>query len=245
MLFKSKAVIIKSTRFSETSIITRLYTQSHGVLSFHVPGVYSRKSSFKPSYFQPLQIVEIDFYYRQNKNLLKLREIRIVLSSQHLSPSVNKTALAMIISEVIYKTVKEEEKNENLFRFLYESISLLHNSDGALHNFLLFFLLHYTYYIGFSPSGRYSDHTPVFNLLQGRFTAGGKEHELTMSKSESLMLSDILELKMQDFNSIKTEPEQRHQLLNHLISYYEIHISGFSNLNSYTVLREVFLSASN
>ena len=57
----------------------------------------------------------------------------------------------MFISELLYKTLKEEEANPALFDFLINAIQLLDIKDEGIQNFHLVFLLHYMKYLGIYP----------------------------------------------------------------------------------------------
>lgn len=63
-----------TTKYSETSIIARIYTEKFGLLSFMVKGVRSAKSKSKASMMQPLSLLDLEFQYHENRGLLYIKE---------------------------------------------------------------------------------------------------------------------------------------------------------------------------
>jgi len=240
MLLKSSAIAIKTVKYAESSLIVRLYTQSHGLLSFYVKGAYSPKSAFKPSFFIPLQVLEIDFYYRENKNLLSLKEIKAEKSFSNNVFEKDKSPIALMMTELILKTVKEEEKNVVLYDFLISSIQILTNTKLKTSNFFLFFMVHLTKYLGFAPLNNFSVQNQLFDIQSGGFLPAESESAFSLNAEDSYLLNQLINIPMNDFSEIKITIHQRHNLLEKMLMYYEIHIDGFNRLNSLQVFREIF-----
>ena len=240
MLAKTTGIVIKTTRFSETSLIAKIYTHSHGMLSFLVPGVFSRKPAVSPSLLQVLQVVELDFYFHSHKNLLKIREIKNTLDAKDIYGNIPKTSLATVISELIFKTIKEEEQNESLFDYCLSGVKLLNDSNGKLNHFFLLFALHYTKYIGFYPVNNYFENQPAFHLLSGRFVSQSHGNDLCMTIEESRYFHILLQTVLEEYPHLSIPAVHRQNLLKHLLSYYEIHVNGFTKLKSFEILRMVF-----
>lgn len=244
MLVKSQGIIIKTTRYSESSLIAKIFTRSHGMLSFYIQGVFLKKSSFKPSYFFPLTLVELDFYFRENKNLLKIKEIKPVEYRFNAEWETSKTPLFLIFSELINKCVKEVEKNEKMFIFFKEIISLL-NEDKQQNdsNMFIFFMVNFSNYLGFSMQNNFSDLNCFFDLKSGNFVHESLQSSFCLSFEESKFLSVILNANLSEYNSIFIPFQLRLNLIEHLIFYYKIHIEGFTGLKSFEIFRKVFLNS--
>ena len=74
MLNKTRAIVLHHVRYGETSIIITFYTEKYGRLACMANGVRSRKARFPAILFQPLTIVDTDFYYRQNREIQRIKE---------------------------------------------------------------------------------------------------------------------------------------------------------------------------
>ena len=143
MLAKSQGIVIKSTRYSESSAIVKMYTLSHGMLSFMIQAVYSKKSSLKPALLQPMQVLDLDYYFTDNKTLHKIKEARSAFSLNHLHFEMKRSAVALVVSELIFKCVQEEEENEALYKFLVSCIQIMDDPGKDSNNFLVYFLAMY------------------------------------------------------------------------------------------------------
>ncbi|MGB1019057.1 MAG: DNA repair protein RecO, partial [Chitinophagales bacterium] len=106
MLVKTEALILKTTKFRETSLIVKAYTQSHGVLSFIVNGVRTAKKTNKAVLFQPLNYLDIIVYYKENKGLLHLKEYKFNMLYQEIPFNIVKSSLAILMLEVVEHIVK-------------------------------------------------------------------------------------------------------------------------------------------
>ena len=240
MLVKTSGIVIKSTRYSESSSITKIYTRTHGMLSFIIQGVFSKSSRIKPSLLQPLQLLELDFYYKENQNLMRIKEARSLhrLNQMHFDPK--RSTIVIVCAELIYKSIREEEKNEEMYDFLVQSIVTLDETDKNLVNFLLFFLLHFSKFLGFFPTNTYSAETPVFSLYDGIFRPHAPLHISMIEPPDSELLGRLIECEADQFDSLQIPRQNRHRLIDNMIDYYKIHVAGFEKLNSYEVLKSMY-----
>jgi DNA repair protein RecO (recombination protein O) len=241
MLTKSQGIVVKSTRYSESSAIVKIYTRQYGMLSFLIPGAYSKKSQLKAALLQPLQILELDFYYTENKNLYKIKEAKTARVLNNIHFERNRSANALVVSELIHKCIQEEEQNVELFAFLIQCIELLDDEKRNISNFLLMYLLHFSKYIGFFPSDNYTPSNPYFDLYEGRFKSGSGINKYLIDEESSSILQKLLKLDLLVFDSLEISSSGRLKLIEHLVDYYKIHISNFQQLNSFEVIKALYV----
>ena len=233
MLVKTEGIILKTTKFKETSLIVKAYTQSHGVLSFIVNGVRTEKNSNKAVLFQALNFLDLIVYYKENKNLLRLKEYKFNTLYQELPFNIVKSSIALLMLEVIEHTLNEEEENEELYEFIKNSFLRLDLVQKGIANFHLYFLLEFMYYKGIQAQGKFSFETPYFNIQEGCFT-----NDSYLNGNLDAKLSEKLSklLHKEEINLNKTS---RKQLLEKIFLYYRIHIDGFRKIKSLDILETV------
>jgi len=233
MLVKTEGIILKTTKFKETSLIVKAYTQSHGVLSFIVNGVRTEKNSNKAVLFQALNFLDLIVYYKENKNLLRLKEYKFNTLYQELPFNIVKSSIALLMLEVIEHTLNEEEENEELYEFIKNSFLRLDLVQKGIANFHLYFLLEFMYYKGIQAQGKFSFETPYFNIQEGCFT-----NDSYLNGNLDTKLSEKLSklLHKEEINLNKTS---RKQLLEKIFLYYRIHIDGFRKIKSLDILETV------
>lgn len=232
MLYKSGAIVLRQVDYGDASKIVTLYTENHGRISCMVNGVRSKKPRFAPTLFQPLTLLEIDFYYRPGREVQRLKEAVCPFHYQSILYDHVKSSIAIFLAEVLYQVLREEESNLVLFSFIYHALQLLDTSKSGITTFHHWFMLHLSRYLGFYPDEKVftersypSDYMQAFAGLTSQ--QKNALRQLAESPQSSPELSDLTH-------------SGRNELLESIIRYYTIHIDGISRLRSLSVLQEVF-----
>ncbi len=77
MLHTTKGIVIHQFKFKEKSVIAKIYTEKFGMQSYIINGVRSKKSANKYAYLQPLSLVEINAYHKENRGLQQHKSNKI------------------------------------------------------------------------------------------------------------------------------------------------------------------------
>jgi len=242
MQTKTQGIVLKSTKFSETSIVAHIYTLDYGMLGFMIHGARSSKAKISANLFQPLYLLDIVLYYHDPNKLQKIKEVRSNPALHHIPFDIGKTAIGFFMAEVLYKTLYEEGANYDLYNFLKQTIQKLDQEVTHYANFPVFFLVLLSAYLGFFPRNNYAATHPHFNLKEGYFTDEPMVEEESIDQECSSYLSQILEADFENLENITIPEDKRLLLLNKFLDYYRFHMGGFSRLNAYQVLREVLRS---
>lgn len=236
MLAKTKAIVLNTVRYQEKSLIVNAYTASFGLLSFFIPSAFGNKrSGTNIAFFQPMNVLMIDFDYQSNKNMQRLKEVNVLETNHHIHFDVYKNSQAIFLAEIIKQTIKEHEENDRLFNFLHSSISALNHQDLNA-DFHLVFMLKLTKFLGFMPSNILSSNT-FFDLESGSFLGHSTFHSLSLEDSDLLKKLIIL---ASDETKVKLSFVERKITLKNLLKYYQFHVVGFKEPKSLLVLQEVF-----
>jgi DNA repair protein RecO (recombination protein O) len=240
MLIKCKAIILKTVDYSENSVVLKCLTDTHGIQSYMVNGVRSKKGSIKPSHLLPLTLLELESYHQQNKGLQRIKELRCVPQLKSLHFDLYKSAIGIFMAEVIHKIVKDENHIDMpLFTFLYNSIQILDLQTEQTGNFPIFFLVHLTKYLGFYPKGSFTESTNGFDTREGLFEEYSIRNPFQLSPELSEKLFTVLQYSIADNFEVSIPYQQRTQLLELMIDYYKEHIEGVLDIKSHKVLAEV------
>lgn len=218
MLYKTKGVVFRFTRFGETSIIVTIFTDHFGLQSYLVNGVRSKNAKGKIALFQPLTLLEMVVYHRENANINRIKEVKCIHAYQTIHLDFVKASVAMFITEVLNKTVREESHARELCEFLISSLVML-DTLSQVENFHLIFLMKLSGFLGFGP----------------QITADVLGWRIPDPLVEQILKSLI----SADYNQkIPITNEQRREILDLIISFYNEH-TGMSELKSLQVLREI------
>lgn len=242
MLTKTEGFVLNSIKYSETSIICKVYTHALGLRTYIINSVRTNKPKHKAVFFQPLTLLNLVVYERENKDIQRIKEYQPIEVFQSLPFDIFKSSIALFITEILNRTIKEQESNPHLYDYLKSTILYLEYTDDSLGNFPLYFLLQLSRYLGFGPQNNYTLKTPYFDLIEGEFI-GIEEEEipppLFMDKELSKMLSEVLDMSETDFVQKKIKRADRRQLFRWLLQYYGQHIENFKELKSVEVLEAV------
>ncbi len=236
MLYTSEAIVLKILKYSENSSIIHLFTLKYG----HQVVLTSRKSGkskhTKPP-IMPLAILEIESYLSNKKEIQRLKDYAYVSPFQSIPFHPAKNAIALFLSEIYWTCSNKEDTNPTLYDFFKTSISYFDIIEDGIPNFHLKNLIDLSRLLGFSPVNNYSDSRPYFNFHHGSFQV--LENSETCNAHVSFYFSELITKSMEHASTLKIEAKSRSAILDDLLVYFKIHMSGFKMPKSIDVFREM------
>ena len=246
MLHKTRGIALQTVKFSETSIIARIYTEVFGLQSYLIKGIRKQHSRIKPGLFQPLTILDLTVYHKEKGNLQALKDASNLHPYQSLPFDIIKSSVALFISEMIYKSIREEEPDQGLFDFLIRTCTGLDSMQQSVALFPLMFLLGLTRYLGFYPQAGDPLKKEIFDLKEGVFQANPPEHQYCIMPPSSTLFKELIKVEENKLDcrylslNLQQEPlKSRGDLLEKMLLYYKLHLPGFQEVRSHKVLRTV------
>jgi DNA repair protein RecO (recombination protein O) len=240
VLEKTKAIVFKTLKYGETSLILDLYTEELGLRSYLVNGVRKTKASQHAAHFQLMSLLDLIVYHQENKDLCRIKEIKLDYAFERLPFEIERSSIGVFMLELSRKSIKEREKNSNLFRFLYNWFIFLDQSKEKMANYHLLFLIELTQFLGFSPTLTNSDDAIYFDMMEGVFVPDIPFHTYYMGKGETALLKLLLGYTRANVHTLKISRTDRSKCLLALIDFYKIHVENFQHLNSLDVLIELW-----
>ena len=161
-----QGIILKTSPYSETQKIIRIYTKEKGYLSMISSSVVFKR---KTKTVHLLQISEIEFFENEKSDLHKLRQISPIINLPELYFDIFKMNILLLWGEILNLILKNEGKNEELFDYLTHSIEYLNSTHNDIGNFNLYFLYRLAGFIGFRINTSSWQENYVFNINDGSF----------------------------------------------------------------------------
>ena len=239
MLQKARGIVLHTLNYSEASVIAHIYTDAFGLQSFLLNGVRKQKAKFNANLLQPLSCIELVAYFKPGKSLHRVAELNASPAFTTIPYDTVKTTIALFLAEVMYRSIREEEKNEGLFEFIYNSVLYLDHQQQSFHLFHLLFMVKLSRFLGFYPKAGQAGSGTVFDLREGIFTNQLPLHADIMDAETGNFLTRLLESNLDTLDGIYILPAQRKILLKDLVTYYELHQTHGFQLRSLPVLEEV------
>ena len=149
MLHKTQGIVLGYIKYRETSVIVNVFTEAWGLQGYLVQGVRTKKPRYSIALFQPLTLLDMVVYHKKQGGLQRVAEVKCHRPNSHILGNLKKAAMAVFLAEFLGKVVREEERNEHLFNFLWQSVVKLDEQTVQYDLFHLRFLLQLSHYLGF------------------------------------------------------------------------------------------------
>lgn len=237
MLLKTQGIILRTVKYGETSLIVDAYTADKGRQSYIVNSVRSQKAKIKQSVVAVGSFVDLVVYHRDTKDVNRIKEVKPAYVYKSIPFDVIKGTVALFMSELLGKTVKESEENPMLFDFIVNSFVALDEAERVAL-FPLVFSVVLVQHLGFSPGNEWTEQTPYFDIREGLFV-DFEPHLLYMNASQSRWFYYLLSADVANMNEIAIPKQERRGILDGVLDYYKHHVDNFKELNSHMILRSV------
>ncbi len=242
MTHKTKAIVLRTIKYGETSLVVTVFTELFGVQTYMVNGVRSsKKASAKANYFLPGAILDLLVYHHEQKNMQRIREFGWAVLYQHVLSDVIKNSIALYMVELLYKCLKQPEQNEPLFYFCEDVLLCLDRADRVITaNMPLYFSLQLCHFLGFKMNDDYNEVQQVLDLREGSFVTEQPAHPDFIDGSNAMLTSQLLKVMHPDeLSHFHLHHEVRRKLLNYYHNYYALHIQDFGEMKTLSVLQDV------
>jgi len=239
MISKTRGIVLRTINYSETSIISKIYTEQFGIQSYLIKGARRKTASVKANLFQPLALLDLVVYKKENKLLQALKEARAEIHFTSIPNHPAKTSILFFLNEVLLKCLQEEENNPELFLFIHESVLALDQEEKYFSNFHLIFLVRFSRFLGFFPQGKFSEVNSIFDLREGKFSAIEPMHPDFLPKDLSRLFGKVMLGNYYSGEKLALSGKERQTLLEIILRYYQLHLSYAGSISSHKVLEQI------
>lgn len=237
MIETTKAIVLLTIKYGDTSLIATCYTEKCGVKSYMLRGVLkAKKAKVKTAYFQPLMQLNLIANHNNKGALNTIRDIEVVHFYSSIYVNIKKQTIALFLAEILNQSVREEEYNKALYTYLETSFLWLDMHDDS-SNFHLLFLLNLTKFLGFYPKMN-NVQSPYFDMIEGEFTVVKKPNVISGQNLDQF--KKLLGINFDVLHKVNFNAANRQVVLAMLIQYFELHLSGFKKPKSLAILKTVF-----
>ena len=239
-MHQSRAIVLRQIKYSETSLILKIYTEKEGLLSFIAKGVRGKKGKLRSAQFQALSLLDLSYRETRKSELRQIVDLKVIDPFTDLPFNPIKRTIAIFIAELIQNAIKEQEPNKKLFEFLYNSINWIDLSKQSYSHFHLLFMIKFTKYLGFYPMLEGYKDAQYFDLQQGVFSGSRPQNTHYIDSEELNAWKQLVNAKLESNNSHMFSNTLKRKLLQTMMLYYKLHLIHFKELNSHHILQSVF-----
>lgn len=236
MLVNTPGIVLHSLKYSETSLVCKIFTKELGLQSYLLQGVRSSGKKNKAALFRPMNMLDMVVYHKKDhKGLQRIKEYSLGYIYRDLPFNIVKSSLAMFYTEVLHHAIKEDVADAELYHFIQSSLEELDQATEHLADRHIRFLLGLSGHLGFLPEGDFTDQTPFFDLIEGSYVVNRPIHPNYLDQELSIPLSKVLNSEQ----GYVVPVSSRGPLLEKMIDLFRYHIDGFPPLRSHTILKDV------
>lgn len=229
MLYTTQGIVLNYTKYRETSIIAKVFTETLGLQAYIVRGVRKQKPKYSVALFQPLTLLDMVVYHKKQASVQRVAEVQCHTPNSDILNNIKKAATAIFLAELLAKVIREEEHNARLFHFLWQAVIRLNEQMAGYEWFFLICMLQLSHYLGFGISTAQDIDTQLRRLGQywklDRETLEGLHTLLPGSKIEE--------------GHIKMNKAVKRRVTEVIIKFYQLHVGSLETLKSLKVLQAI------
>jgi DNA repair protein RecO (recombination protein O) len=236
MYTKTQGIVLQSIKYSDHSLIVKIFTRRNGVVSFIIKNAFSKKSNQPASYFAPLTILEIVYKEPYTEKLTFLKEVTLAHPFHAIHFDIKKNSIRLFYQELLMKLLYHANApDEPLFHFIAEHLIELEAIQKLALDFHIVFLIQLIQQLGYNPELNFSLQTPYFSIEDSNFGSRFVETPLILSKEASYYLFTILKKQHQTISNKQT----RIELMNGMILYLMKYNKQIQEIESVVILSDV------
>jgi DNA repair protein RecO (recombination protein O) len=241
MVYNTQGIVLRTIKYGETSVVVSVFTETFGIQSYMVNGVRTTGKNTKAQYFQPSALLDLQVSHNELKSLQRIKDVKWSLLFTNIFSDIFKNAVAIFAVELLTKSLKQPEVNDDLFHFCVDFLRELDESRPAVTaNLPLYFAIHLTSFLGLKIQDNYAGANSYFDFKEGKFTTQ-KGDDVFADEETNFQLAELLKtLQPRDLDQIKLSRQRRVILLNVLEKYYAWHLNDFGKMKSLIILQQLF-----
>ncbi len=249
MIGKSRIIVLHTIKHSDNGLIVQCYSNSSGREAMYLR--ISSRNKVALAHLHRLNILDV-VTYRSGSSMPNIKELSPLLRLDSIRTDIYKNTIAIFLSELITKSVRESETNPLLYQFIESSVNLLEHLESGTANFHLHFMVHLCKFLGFMPMGNYSEEKQLFNFTTAQFVPAelyfdgegarmrGENQKCCFSPAESQLLDRLLKTQAINLGEIKCNGELRLSFAKGMIRYFSYHLGIEMEIKSLDILHEIF-----
>lgn len=230
MIQKSKAVVLKTVEFKETSLIATLFTQKHGKIAVIAKGARRPKNKFA-AFLVPGQMLEVLYYYKQSRSVQTLSEVSYIKQLSELRYDIDKMALSTITMELVSQLIHDNEVNEPVFEFLIRFLPWLNERKDVSRKIFPYVQIRLAQLIGIGLQAQIQASDQVqsgfINIQTGELSdeSSGSE-SIKLNSAQFKFVNQALHSASTSIFSLKLNNRELAELIEYLDKYFRYHIEG-------------------
>lgn len=244
MLLSTQAIVLRSIKYGETSLVVTMFTRVWGVQTYLVQGIRvasAKGRSSRAGLLQLATLLDIVAYRTPGQHLQRLREFSPAYLYTALQEEVVKNSIALFSVELLLRLLPADAEHSELFDAALDYFMQLDTLPiESVANFPLYFIVLCSRMLGYDLAGEWSERTPHLNLREGGFTAEAPMVRPFVPDEDAAALGRLLKIAaMKDLHTVEMNAGQRFRLIDWHLEFLHQHTQHLGPIKSLGVLRAI------
>lgn len=240
MAEKINGIVLNVRKYNDHNCIVTLFTRERGRLAFISPSGTGKALNARRARLQPLAILSTDLNFKAGSELQRLGSVTPTEVWKDIYFHPAKSALALFISEFLYRLLNATMPDRQLYDFLVESFRFLDKMKDQVADFHIPFLVSLLTFSGIQPDVSAHKAGYVFEFASGSFVPEFEAKGPSLSGEEAKAVTFVTRLNFSNMKCLRLTSANRRQILYGILNYYSYHFPGLGSLKSPEILREIF-----
>lgn len=239
---KLRYIALRLTRYSDSHNILAAYSRERGRVSLSVPAGRGREAGRLKALSMPLTIVECEIDERSQREIMPLRQARVVEVCPSIGGDPLKQMMAMFIAELVVLVTRDSVSTDTgMYEFLEASVKVLElMKTGRLGNFHICFLYHLGRLMGVEPDVSTRREGYMFDMRDGVWRGSMPLHGDALTVEESDVVASLTRITFANQHLYRYSRAERARVLDLMMRYLSIHLTPLTGVKSLDVLRAMF-----
>ncbi len=240
MLVSTQGIVLRTLKYTDNSLIADILTPDYGILGFIINGIHSAKAAVKPAHLQMGSLLDIIAYFKPEREIHRLKEIRLNHLYLTLDQQPAKSAIVLFACEVLQLCTRDAGPQEAIYKYARDFLISLDAYFGSIGGHALMFQAGLASHLGLVPELNRSPDEPYFSIPAGRFTAHKNELGGTgQNEISEELLRLFRSADNPSENSTQVDAGHKAQLFKILNDYFLHHVPGYRTPKSLGVLADL------
>lgn len=237
MEYKTRCIVLKTTKFGDNKLIIDFLTREEGRQSLVCKISSSKNAKIRRQLFQPLSILDIEYERTPRQTMGQLKEARLAMVYSSIPFDGAKLSIAFFTAEFLLYTTRDVHAEPLLFDFVEQSLEWLDASDRGIANFHLMFMLRLSLFLGFFPNMESYSEGCFFDLREGFFCSHAPMHNDHLKPMEAKQMHILMRMSPSNMHLFRMSRAERNRIIDFILQFYQLHVPAFHAMKTLEVLR--------
>lgn len=239
MLIPLRCIALRAVKYDDRHSILSAWSIERGRVTFLIPGGSTREAARRRALLMPLSLFEGVADFRPGRDILNIRDLRPHKILPSISASPSKSVVAIFLAEFLDKTLRDSPPDENLSRFIFDSVGILDSLPArGVASFPIVFLARLSAFFGIEPDSSAWQPGRFLDMTEGIYRQSPPLKGAWLPPEEARLAATVQRLTYATASRFPLKRETRRAIIDRLLQYYAIHLAPIE-LRSLPILRDL------